>query len=97
MFSHRPVATSRRQWEWSSWLLVHTLPSTFMCEGDTIESWVDADCHSLGKANPCAVLVLRSKRVMPAWYIMATHRLPSGSNSRSSEPFGCSALSTGSG
>ena len=32
---------------------------------------------------------------MPAWYIIESQRLPSGSNSMSRPPFGCSGLSTG--
>src|SRR5207344_2880466 len=74
---------------------VQTLPSTFEYIGETMEACADVEIHSFGNGNTVTSWLLRSIFEIAAWYIIESHTLPSGSNSRLSPPLGCSGRTTG--
>ena len=74
---------------------VHTFPSTCDRPGMTIDCWDASLFISGGMRKIRNVRVLTSNFTRPVWNIAASHRLPSLSASRASEPKGAPGLMTG--
>src|SRR5262245_37200085 len=73
----------------------HTLPSTCDASGRTMFTCEASMLYSGGIGQAVNRSAFGSNRTIAAWYMLPSHRLPSLSIRRPSEPFGKSGLCTG--
>src|ERR1700704_3062929 len=72
----------------------HTLPSTCEYCGLTMLTCAASMFCSAGRFHVVNFVVLRSNLTMVAWYMLPSHRLPSRSVRRASDPVGNPGLLT---